>query len=132
MFIKNGRVAVNMSHSGLIRIDIGRIEGQLLQTRIRRLSFTPIQQYNPWEASIAVENTQEVREAMRALGAVEPIMSLAEHIVDPAPNLPHVAASMEDITMDEALDEIAKRFRGIIMYGECSDAARVFQITFRW
>jgi hypothetical protein len=35
--------------------------------------------------------------------------------------LPHLSASMKDLTMDRALDAVAKTFGGIVIYETCEE-----------
>lgn len=109
--------------SGIIAITIGEVPDAMLQTRLSPLKLTPIQQYNAFEAIEAIEGTDEVQVAMRTLGLHLQILFHGELLVPPgAKGYPHLPASISSVTLDEALDSIAIKFKSIVAYGVCTAA----------
>lgn len=123
IFENDKRVMVSADRSGMIRITIGQPASALLQTRIRSLPLKLHEQYNGMLAIFAIENTTEVEVAERKLGFYHPNIVFGGGIALPEKGvrLPHLPASMKDLTMDEALDAVAKTFRGIVIYETCVD-----------
>ncbi len=120
---KNDRgVTVTQGGMGMIRIWIGNPSIGLLQTRIGSLTLTPSEQYNAMDAITAIENAQEFQIAMRRLGFKAPLTIVGMSVTPPEEGLPHLPKSLKNVTVDEALDQIARTFGGIVFYGTCVDA----------
>ena len=127
---KNKDVRVSERQPGVIGIWISDIHNDLLTTRIRMLRLKPRQRYNYQDAIAAILATTEVQTKMREF-RMEAMPEFASYpIVAPDPKLPHLAASMSDLTVDEALDQVARTFTGFVIYKECTDrkSARLFSI----
>jgi hypothetical protein len=56
---------------------------------------------------------------MRELKLRHPPAVFSGGVVEPATGLPHLPKSLENVTMDEALDRVAQTFGVLISYGEC-------------
>lgn len=122
-------VKVTEDKKGIIDIRIGRSRNTLLATEIHYLHFTPLEQYNRNMAIGAIEKAPEVQAALRGLGARFPAIVYSELIVQPEEGLPHLSPSMADVTVDQALDSVAKAFGGIVLFGSC-EPPRLFTIEF--
>lgn len=120
IFKNKKEVIVTEDLSRMIRISIGKPSSAILQTRIHSLTLTPDQQYNPGLAVIAFETAREVKSAERELGFAHPLTLLDMNVSEPEKGKPHLPTSVKDITLDQALDLIAKTFGGIVMYGTCA------------
>lgn len=120
IFRGDTQVAVIAGRSGVIKIRIGRVPSSLLATRISRLRFKPIEQYDPGPAIDALENTREVRAAMRFL-RVRPLLTVRgpELLPPPAPGFPHLPPLMKNVTVNQVLASIAQTFQGVVTYGVC-------------
>ena len=118
------RVTVTKKPFGMIRIYIGESPSQILQTNIRSLKLKPDEQYTPWLAIHAIENTPEVQAAIKpGEDAVEKLgggLVVVSSILvqSPVVGFPHVAARQINLTLDQALDSVAKAFGAIIIYDE--------------
>ncbi len=123
IFKNDNHVKVSQSGSGMIRVRIGHPAISLLQTRISSVSFKPEEQYNGELAIWAIMNSSDVAKAMRQLGWEQPETIFGGSINAPeeGTNLPHLPASLKNVTMDQALDVIAKTFGGIAVYETCVD-----------
>jgi hypothetical protein len=76
-----------------------------------------------------MENAPEVQSAMRELNIRIPARPLSIGIAQPADGLPHLPSVITNVTMDQALDLVAKTFRGIVLYEFCSPPDQ-FEIDF--
>ena len=123
IFKNDKRVRVAKDRSGMIRIWIGQPEFPLLQTRIGSVSFRVEEQYNGELAIGTIETSKEVEAAMRRFGIEQPVTIFGGSINEPEAgrSLPHLPASLKNVTMDEALDTIATTFGGIVIYETCAD-----------
>lgn len=126
-------VTVTEEQSGTIKILIGEIPDAILRTKMICLKLTPDEQYNPMLAIFAIEGEQDVQAAMSRLRYVSTVNYLALLVVRLAKGLPHLPSSMKNMTMDAALDAVAETFKGIVMYGACtqSDGTNIYDIDFR-
>lgn len=132
IFSKSKEAMITEGRSGVIGIRIGDVSDDLLKTKIDMLTLKPIERYNFQRAIMAIQRAREIQAKMRKLGMEEPVTILHEHIIDPAPGLPHLPAFMKDMTMDEALDRVARTFGGLVIYGECTSAngTRLLSVNF--
>jgi hypothetical protein len=56
---------------------------------------------------------------------LRPMMRVTDMIlVQPAGGLPHLPGVLTDLTVDQALDVVAKTFRVIVLYGFCPSSAQ--------
>jgi hypothetical protein len=105
---------------GITRIWIGKVPTEILRTRISLLTLDRQAQYDPSFAIGAIESTKELEAAETSLR-----VSAAPNVgglVAPAENgLPSLPASMKNITVDEALDMIARTWGGPVVFGACTD-----------
>jgi hypothetical protein len=104
---------------GIIRIWVGKVPTEILRTRISLLTLDRQAQYDPSSAIGAIESTKEVEAAKNSLGLSDApvcggLVALAEN------GLPCLPASIKNITVDQALDMIAKTWGGPIVFGVCS------------
>ncbi len=126
-------VVVTQEDSRIIRIEMGRVPTAILRTRIAVLALNPKEQYDPWLAIKAIEHSDEVRTAMKTLRVELPSFDDSKSFPcrsgDESPRLP---SSMNNVTVDEALDVIAETFKGIVLYGACkqADGSNEFDIGF--
>jgi hypothetical protein len=86
-------------------------------------------QYNPQIAIGAVQNAEEVRAAMRKLNVHVPPTVISILVQQPGEGLPHLPTRLTNVTVDEALDEVATTFEGIVLYGACTQP-RLFDLDF--
>ena len=121
--LRNQRDAVvTEDRLGMIRITLGVVPTALLNTKIARLAFDPLARWNPEPAISAIKNTSEVKDAMRTLNVQLPRLRLINIILTgPGDNhFPHLPVSLENVTMDQALDAVARTFRQLVIYGICT------------
>ena len=119
IFKHNANVSVLERPHGVVRIRIGKIVSSVLQTRISEVIFNRYEQYNPSLAINAVMSTEEVLVSLQKLRMRTPPRVSNVIIVEPRDGLPHLPAAMRFLTVDDALDEIAKTFDGIVIYSTC-------------
>jgi hypothetical protein len=123
IFRNDQAVTVSEEPDGIIRVKIGRVPAAVLQTKIPLLRLKPREQYTPKLAVMAIKNTKEVQGAISKLALEEPITIYSIALQDPMKGLPHLPATMRDITMDQALDIVAKTFGSAVVFGECTSRA---------
>jgi hypothetical protein len=135
LFTHDDRVLVTQGARGLIRIRIGSVSAALLQTKISMLKLNALQRYNPYDAVGALKSTSEFQSAVEKLRLYDLPVVIGGLVFEPEPDLPHLPSVMENVTIDQVLDAIAKTFGGIVVYGECVspvDNTRCFVLTFEF
>jgi hypothetical protein len=130
MFRNDKNVVVTEGPTGIINIRIGEFADTVLQTRISRLNFTPLQQYN-WAFAVdeALLNNDDMVSAIKSLGLTQPVYIYGYLVIFPTPGWPHLPPSMSDVTADQVLDTVATTFSGIVLYGICPQSG-LFSLNF--
>jgi hypothetical protein len=123
IFRDDPNIKVAQDRSGTLRVTIGSTSIAILRTRISALTLDSSAQYTPRSAVIlAIPNAPAVLAAERRL-KVERIQGVIDIIAGgPSAGAPHLSKIMSDVTMDEALDYVARTFNGIVLYGVCTHA----------
>ena len=116
------RNVVVTEDAGVVRIRIGIVPTAVLQTKLPFLSFNRTDQYNPEEALGTIIISKEVKAAMSSL-RITTAPTVAGQLTDPVKGLPHLPPVIRKVTVDQALDNIAKIWagEGIVMYGICDE-----------
>jgi hypothetical protein len=122
-------VSVKEAGPGIIRVRIGSVSDTLLRVRISNLVLTPEEQYNYWLAIFKIENAPEVQSVMQKLKIRTPARVIGIGIMHPADGLPHLPGVITNVTMDQALDLVAKTFRGVVLYESCTPPGQ-YEIRF--
>jgi hypothetical protein len=125
IFKHANNVRIAQEPSGMVRIWIGDAPTAILQTRISRIVLDPYEQYTPNGVFEAIQNTREMQSAMRSL-KYSPVWVLSSTRAMPDENLPHVPASMANLTVEQVLDQVAETWagQGIVIYGVCNQRTR--------
>jgi hypothetical protein len=125
-------VTITEDHS-VIRVRIGNPPDTILSTNISQLNLTPEAQYNPEEAIGEVLHAKEVSVAEEKLGIVFPL-AMSDHIVaPPLEETPHLPKSIQGISVDQALDMVAKTFGVAVIYGaESCSVEHMIDIDFTY
>jgi hypothetical protein len=89
----------------------------------------PIAQFNPSEVINAIDNSPEIRSAMEELHVVTPQRIYSMILTQPAEGLPHLPAEISNLTMDQALDMIARTWSGVVLYGACRQRG-MYEVSF--
>ncbi len=129
IFRNNSDVDVTEDQTGMVRVIIGKVPATILKTKINHLALTPFEQYNHNLAIGAIENSDEVKSAMRLHHLKLQTVPVVEQFVQPAPSLRHLSPFIEGATMEQALDSVAKIFSGVVLYSVCS-GSRMINIEF--
>jgi hypothetical protein len=117
---KNAKdVTIKEEPEGIIRIWIGKVPTEILQTRIPQVRLDRLAQYDPELAIGAIENTKEIDAAKHSL-RVTSVLNVGGLMAPAEKSLPSLPSSMTNLTMDQALDMIAKTWGGPVVYGACS------------
>jgi len=122
IFQDNDNVAVTEDPEGLIRIRIGDVRDEILQTKISRLVLRGRTQYDGTLSTVALDNAPEMRAARERLGMGHPLVHITSDIRGTIPaDWTHLPSLISDLTADQILDEIARTFGGIVLYGVCDN-----------
>jgi hypothetical protein len=122
IFARDRRATVTTDSAGIPRITFGKPSCALLRTKIHELRFTVQERYDRILAQLAIENAREVQRAMRTLRVHQPTTVMDFGVQVPMPGVPRLPAVLHDVTMDEALDLIAKTFFSVVFYEEWVDS----------
>jgi len=134
IFRNERQVTVTEGQSGISRISIGKVSYELLHTKMHLITFKPSERYNDNQAISAIERTKEFQAKLRELKIEHAPTIYSGRVLEAAPGLPHLPASLRNMTVDEALDQVAQTFGGLVTYGECVSAngTRLFSIDFNY
>ena len=132
IFRDDPNVVVTQGRSGMLRIMIGSVSPAILQARIRAITLNPIEQYNVLSAVDEIAGT-----AGNYAREHELHLRLAPFVIDhlvsgPVEGAPHLPAVLRNVTVDEALDAVVRKFYGIALYGTCvrPDGKELFMIGY--
>jgi hypothetical protein len=120
LFRNDNNVVVTDNQQGLIRIRIGNPSTRVLETTIAKLRLSPIEQYNPNLIVGAIENSADMRVAMRKLGMRPVVRIFSYALVQPTEGLPHFPNAVTNLSVERLLDKIAITFNEGIIYGACA------------
>jgi len=115
--------------SGIISIRIGEVPDAILHTKISSLILQPRDQFSGYFAVFAIEGAQDVQNATAAFGLHEVLPTFIDILTFPPSDRPHLPSSITNVTMDQALDLVASTFKGIVLYGACTQPP-AFSIEF--
>jgi len=117
IFRNDNTVVVTEGPPGIIKIRIGKMPDEILQTKLSLLTLTPEEQYNGGIAFGALGRNEDFKAAMDQLG-IRPVPVLSDYSLNPTlPTLPHLPSSMRNVTVEQAVEAIARTFKGIVLYG---------------
>ncbi len=129
IFRRDHDVAVTEDKNGIVRVRIGEVPDTVLRTRISTLSFNWDTQYNVLTAISAIESAPEVQSAMRTLKVSSTARVYNYRVLHPAAGRPHLPAEVSNVTVDQALDMVARTWGGIVFYGACTEPS-TYEIYF--
>ena len=112
IFKNDKHIWVSKDRSGMIRVTIGQPVSALLQTRIHSLTLKLHERYNAMLAIFAILNSKDGEAAMHRLGFDQPNIVFGGGIAltEKGWRLPHLLPSMKDLTLDQAIDAVARTF----------------------
>jgi hypothetical protein len=129
LFAKSKQVTISRGRSGQLRIFVGDVSDELLTTKINVVLFGPTERYNAIDAIIAITRTKEIQAKLGELGVEQPLTAYPGYRQIPDRRVPHLAASIKNVTMEEALDQVAETFDCLIIYaGWTVDGSRLFNV----
>jgi len=116
---------------GVVNVRIGAVDSAILRMRIASLRLTANQQYDPNEAIWALENSPDFQAEMRRRNTRMALMQGGLESI-PAEGEPHLPLAVQNLTVGEVLDEVARTFSGTVVWGECreSNGRTLISITF--
>jgi hypothetical protein len=116
----NPGATITQDPSGMPRITFGTVSDDILRTRIAKITLDTDARFNSFDAIGAILSSKEVVETIRARGYVRPSRVHQGLTQQPMPGVPRLPSSMTDVTLDQALDAVARTFKGIVLYATCS------------
>lgn len=132
IFESEDDVSVTKGLDGVIEIKLGKVSGELLDTKIADIRFDPIERYNPSSAISALERTAEMKRAMDTLEMRSSSLFYIGLLRSPEDGGPSLPSELQHVTTDRVLDKLARSFRGLVTYGVCTQGypKRLFLIDF--
>jgi hypothetical protein len=125
IFAGHDNVEIAEQPSGIIRITIADPPADILRTPIKRLSLKGEAPWNAELALLALLGSKDVREEEKRLGIEQPPATDRVHFYPmPRSGDPRLPPVLEKLTLDEALDQVARTFGGILTYVACPDRRR--------
>jgi hypothetical protein len=128
IFLSQRNATVTEDHR-IIRVRIGQVPDTIVQTRMSPMTLDTLAQYNGALAIAAIVHNQNVQDAMHKRGLSVPTLPVDMLLAPPNSIEPHLSSAMKGVTMDQALDEVATTFKGIVFYGACRGIGR-FEVSF--
>lgn len=128
LFQRNELATVVEDKDGIIRVKIGTVSDIVLRTPIAALHFDLESQYNYLLAIGTILKVPEVQAIMEKLNVRVPARPYHIHVVPPSDAQPHLPSVITNVTMDQALDVVARTWGGVVLYGACTrpDTYEVF------
>lgn len=125
MFRDDPDVVISQDPAGIIRIWIGKLSSPVLDARLPLLRLNNVAQYNangPGGAIGVMLRTAEAKAAMSRLKVQQAPTTFVGLMQLPLEGLPHLPPSIKNTTIQKALDSVARTFRGVVVYGECTSS----------
>ncbi|MGA8532917.1 MAG: hypothetical protein WB615_02275 [Candidatus Tumulicola sp.] len=132
IFRNDPQVTIMQDESGIFRITIGSVSTSALRTRMPVLTLDSGSQYTPKSAVDTIAIALETYAVDHKLN-----FGMASIVIDnlengPVEGAPHLPPLMQNVTVDVALDSVARTFKGIVLYGSCRqpDGKELFKIDY--
>jgi hypothetical protein len=132
IFRDDPHVTVTEDQSGIPRVTVGSVNNAVLQTTLPLLTLDPTEQYTAPSAVDKIAITADLYAKAHGLP-----FGLAPFVIDhiangPVTGAPHLPETMRNVTIDGALDAVARTFKGIVMYGVCKlpDGRELFKLDY--
>ena len=120
IFRGDANVEVEEKPPGIVRIRIGKVFDDILQTHISHITLLPTERYNPLFAILAIRDSAEVQAASKQLGIRYDGRPFDYLFQTPDEGLPHISGPLKNLTMEQALDVVAQTFGDIVVYSTCT------------
>lgn len=121
VFRNEPSVKVSEAADGIVRIVVGQLPKTILDTKISSVTFDQDQQYTASLALTRIQSSKEVQQAKRVQGIqLDGAPLYMSAVKPPVAGAPHLNTSMTNLTLDQALDSVAKTFGGVVLYGVCT------------
>ena len=133
IFRDDPNITVLQDRSGMLRITIGSVSDILLQTRLPSLTLDASEQYTALSSTDKITSTVNNYAKEHGLHFREgPHLIFHLATTGAIKGAPHLPAAMQNISVDDALDAVARTFKGIVTYGTCMqpDGESLFWLDF--
>jgi len=123
IFADDHKMEVTQEAGGTMRMVERGVPQELLDVTIRKLSFKDI--YDPMSAEAMIISAPEVQAFMKAHGIERDPYRLGVRGFrqEPQPGLPHISEDLNNVTVQQALDQLLKTFHGFWVYQNCLSAS---------
>lgn len=132
IFRDDPRVTVTQDQSGMFKIRVGSVSTTALRTRLPSLTLDSNTQFTPPAAvdAIAIAADRYAKERKLGFGMAATIIDII--MSGPAKGAPHLAPLTENVTVDQALDSVTRTFKGVVLYGTCTqpDGKELFRADY--
>lgn len=130
----NDNITVAKDASGVIRISIGVVPQDILDTYVSDIHFTEVERYNPVLAVAKVLGAPNVTLVARKHDVSFAVFTFSYLLTQPDPKLPHLPRNITHSTVRDALEKIATTFNGYAIYGVCqkNNGERVVYARITW
>lgn len=119
MIAREPQVTVSQDASGMIRVVIGKPPTEILGTRIEQLSLNKYAQYSPELSLVKLDTANEILAAEKRLDMHFPLETMSIIVSGPIKGAPHLPPTLDNVTLDQALDDVARTFAGFVFYKTC-------------
>lgn len=122
IFESDRHVIVTKGPDDIVKISVGKVPTNILETHLALLKLQPIEQYNPSKVIEALESTKELKDAVKSSDLLLFRALDVQLLHDPGPNdrAPHLPAVLHNISIDQVLNMVAVTFGGVVTYGVCT------------
>jgi hypothetical protein len=118
-FVNNPTITVKEDSSGMIRVTGGDVQPELLGVTIHDVKFQ--EESDPREATNKLLASPELKTYMQSHRTK--FVTTSGGLVPP-PSGRHLSGTLNDMTVSQSLDRIAKTFPGVWIYEECLTGQR--------
>ncbi len=119
IFKGDTNVTVEENPIGIIRVRVGKVPNEFLQTKMALMTFSIFEQYDASKAFDALLRTKEIQAAMQNFDNPNHGIAISGILRMPEKGVPHLPTSLTNLTLDQSLDTIAQTFGGIVIFGIC-------------
>jgi hypothetical protein len=122
IFESDRHVIVRKGPDDIVRISVGKVPTNILETHLALLKLQPIEQYNPSKVIEALESTNDLKDAVKSSGLLLVRALDVQLLYQPVPEdpAPHIPAVLQNVSIDQVLDMVAVTFGGVVTYGVCT------------
>lgn len=105
---------------GVITISLTSVPQEILQLPLSPMQLSRVEQFQGVLAVMAIDENVGLQAGLRELGYSRPAGDMSVLIGTwPDDRPPHLPATLSNLTLDQALDDVARTFGSVILFGIC-------------